>query len=131
MTVCAGLVILFWDWIMANGGEIIYEKPQPGVTGKKEENYFEMCRKFLMKDLMGLIKMIEMYDKNNISDRAMEKLKARVVTKPEFDYDQVAKSSFAAKYLQMWVKCMYQYNIVYTQTEPLRRELAILRKTVE
>lgn len=84
-----------------------------------------------MKDLMGLIKMIEIYDKNNISDRAIEKLKARVVTRPEFDFDQVAKSSFAAKYLQMWVKCMYQYNIVYTQTEPLRRELAILRKTVE
>jgi hypothetical protein len=26
---------------------------------------------------------------------------------------------------------MYQYNIVYTQTEPLRRELSILKKTVE
>lgn len=30
-----------------------------------------MCRKFLMKDLMGLIKMIELYDKNNISDKAV------------------------------------------------------------
>jgi hypothetical protein len=29
------MVILFWDWIMANGGEIIYEKPVPGQTGKK------------------------------------------------------------------------------------------------
>jgi len=72
-----------------------------------------------------------MYDKNNISDRAMERLKVRVIPRPEFDFDQVAKSSFAAKNLQMWVKCMYQYNIVYTQTEPLRRELAILKKTVE
>jgi len=26
---------------------------------------------------------------------------------------------------------MYQYNIVYTKTEPLRRELAILKKQVE
>ncbi len=102
------------------------------MTGaKKEENFFEMCRKFLMKDLVGLIKMIELYDKNNISDKAVERLKQKVIFKPEFDYDQVAKSSFAAKYLQMWVKCMYQYNIVYTQTEPLRRELAILKKTVE
>ncbi len=58
----------------------------------------------------------------------MERLKTKVVFKPEFDYDLVARSSFAAKYLQMWVKCMYQYNIVYTQTEPLRKELAILRK---
>ena len=40
VTVCAGLVILFWDWIMANGGQVIYEKPQPGQVGKKEENYF-------------------------------------------------------------------------------------------
>ena len=61
----------------------------------------------------------------------MERLKAKVVFKPEFDYETVAKSSFAAKFLQMWVKCMYQYNIVYKQTEPLRRELAILKKTVE
>jgi hypothetical protein len=30
-----------------------------------------MCRKFLMKDLVGLIKMIELYDKNNISDKAV------------------------------------------------------------
>lgn len=75
-----------------------------------------MCRKFLMKDLMGLIKMIENYDKNNISEKMMERLKTKVVFKPEFDYDLVARSSFAAKYLQMWVKCMYQYNIVYTQT---------------
>ena len=116
---------------MANGGQVIYEKPQPGQVGRKEENYFEMCRKFLMKDLMGLIKMIQIYDKNNISDRAIERLKVRVIPRPEFDFDQVAKSSFAAKYLQMWVKCMYQYNVVYTQTEPLRRQLAILRKTVE
>jgi hypothetical protein len=83
VTVCAGLVILFWDWIMANGGEIIYEKPVPGATSnKKEENYFEMCRKFLMKDLMGLIKMIELYDKNNISDKAIERLKIKVIFKP-------------------------------------------------
>lgn len=71
VTVCAGMVILFWDWIMANGGEIIYEKPVPGQTGKKEENFFEMTKKFLMKDLMGLIKMIEQYDKNSISERTM------------------------------------------------------------
>lgn len=83
-----------------------------------------------MKDLMGLIKMIELYDKNNITDIAMKGLKEKVVFKPEFDYDQVARSSYAAKYLQMWVKCMYQYNIVYTQTEPLRKELAILKKQV-
>ena len=60
---------------MQNGGEIIWEKPAPGATGKKQENYFEMCRKFLMKDLMGLIKMIELYDKNNITDIAMKGLK--------------------------------------------------------
>ncbi len=73
-----------------------------------------MTKKFLMKDLMGLIKMIEQYDKNSITEKTMERLKAKVIFKPEFDFDVVAKSSFAAKYLQMWVKCMYQYNIVYT-----------------
>lgn len=116
VTVCTGLVILFWDWIMANGGEIIWEKPAPGATGKKEENFFEMCRKFLMKDLMGLIRMIELYDKNNITDRAVERLRDKVIYKPEFDFDQVARSSYAAKYLQMWVKCMFQYNEVYKKT---------------
>lgn len=116
---------------MQNGGEIIWEKPQPGQTGKKQENYFEMCRKFLMKDLMGLIKMIELYDKNNITDVAIKGLRDKVISNPEFEYDKVARSSFAAKYLQMWVKCMFLYNEVYTKTEPLRKELAILKKQVE
>lgn len=30
-----------------------------------------MTRKFLMKDLMGLIKMIQDYDKNSINDKTM------------------------------------------------------------
>ena len=75
-----------------------------------------MCKKFLMKDVMGLKKMIEVYDKNNITDKTMDKVKEKVIFKPDFDYDIVARSSYAAKYLQMWVKCMYQYNIVYKQT---------------
>lgn len=131
VTVCTGLVILFWDWIMANGGEVIWEKPPPGSTGKKTENYFDMCRKYLFKDLIGLLKMIELYDKNNITDIAIKGLKEKVIYKPEFDYHQVERSSYAAKYLQMWVKCMYQYNEVYTKTEPLRKELAILKMQVE
>lgn len=84
-----------------------------------------------MKDLMGLIKMIELYDKNNITDIAIKGLRDKVISNPEFEYDKVARSSFAAKYLQMWVKCMFLYNEVYTKTEPLRKELAILKKQVE
>jgi len=41
-----------------------------------------MTRKFLMKDLMGLIKMIEQYDKNSITERTMERLNAKVIHKP-------------------------------------------------
>jgi hypothetical protein len=30
-----------------------------------------MTKRFLLKDLMGLIKMIEQYDKNSITDKVM------------------------------------------------------------
>lgn len=130
-TVCAGMVILFWDDIVKGGGEMIYYANQPGQIGKKEENYFEMCKKYLLKDVMALIKNIELYDKNAINDKTMAKLLEKVISKKEFDYDMVANSSYAAKFLQMWIKCMYEYTLVYKKTEPMRRELAVLRHKVE
>jgi hypothetical protein len=125
------MVILFWDDIVKNGGEMIYYTNQPGQIGKKEENYFEMCKRYLLKDVLGLIKNIENYDKNAISDKTMAKLQDKVISKKEFDFNLVANSSYAAKFLQMWVSCMYEYTIVYKNTEPMRRELAILRNKVE
>lgn len=53
---------------------MIYYPPEPGQVGKKEENYFDMCKKYLMKDVMNLKKIIEGYDKDSISDKAISKL---------------------------------------------------------
>ena len=110
---------------------MIYYPAEPGQVGKKEENYFEMCKRYLMKDVMNLKKIIEQYDKDSIPDKAINKLVEKVVHKEEFNYDAVAKSSSAASFLQMWIKCMYEYNQVYKKTEPMRRELALLKKTLE
>ena len=41
------------------------------------------------------------------------------------------KCSFATKFLFMWVKAMYDYFRVFTDTKPLREKLAAMRKIVD
>lgn len=84
-----------------------------------------------MKDVMNLKKIIQNFDKDSISDKTIAKLQERVTSKTQFDFHLVSNSSYAASFLQMWIKCMHQYNHVYKQTEPMRKELAQLRKTLE
>lgn len=40
-----------------------------------------MCKRYLLKDVMGLIKNIENYDKNAIGDKTMAKLQEKVISK--------------------------------------------------
>lgn len=53
----AGLVILCESIIKAKGGEIIY---QSGI--KKEENYFETAKRYLLNDPKELLDILMNYD---------------------------------------------------------------------
>ena len=50
--VLGGVVILLQDNIKKNGGQIIIKN----VDGKKEEDYFETAKKYLLNDVNALMK---------------------------------------------------------------------------
>jgi dynein heavy chain len=51
----AGVVILMQDYIKSNGGEIILTMKEGQIGGKKEENFFETARKYLLSDPQKLL----------------------------------------------------------------------------
>lgn len=46
----AGVVVLNTDYIKQNGGEIIMKAKEGQIGGKKEEDYFETARRYLLND---------------------------------------------------------------------------------
>ncbi len=65
----AGCVILLTDHIKKNGEIIITTK-----DGKKEENYFDTARKYLLNDTRELLEILMLYDKDNINPNYIAKL---------------------------------------------------------
>jgi dynein heavy chain len=46
---------------------------------------------------------------------------------PKFSLESAASSSFAIKFIFSWVKAMYDFYKVYTETEPIRVKLEEMR----
>lgn len=126
----SGVVILFTDYIKKNG-EIIMQAKEGQIGGKKEENYFETARKYLLNDPRELLDLLMSYDKDAINAAYVAKLEQKVISQPEFSLHSVEKCSFATKFLYMWVKAMYDYFKVFTETKPLREQLIQMKKIVE
>ncbi len=57
--VMGGIVILLQDQIKKVGGSIVIKT----VDGKKEEDYFETSKKYLLNDVTTLMKCLTEYDK--------------------------------------------------------------------
>lgn len=70
----AGVVILNMDKIKRSGGEVIMTIKEGQVGGKKEENFFETAKKYLLNDTKELLDMLMVYDKDNISAPLIKKL---------------------------------------------------------
>ena len=101
------------------------------IGGKKEENYFETARKYLLNDTRELLELLMGYDKDTTNPLYVKKLEEKVLNQPEFTLIGAEKCSFACKFLYMWVKAMYDYFRVFTDTKPLREQLVSMRKIVE
>jgi dynein heavy chain len=54
-----------------------------------------------------------------------------VIPHPKFTEKDAYGGSKATGYLYGWVKCMYDYFRVYTDTKPIREELAKMKQIVE
>ncbi len=57
--VLGGVVVLLQDKLKANGGQIVIKN----VDGKKEEDYFETAKKYLLNDVTTLMKDLIEYKK--------------------------------------------------------------------
>ena len=57
--VLGGVVVLLQDRLKANGGQIVIKN----VDGKKEEDYFEKAKKYLLNDVTTLMKDLIEYKK--------------------------------------------------------------------
>lgn len=57
--VLGGVVILLQDRLKANGAQIVIKN----VDGKKEEDYFETAKKYLLNDVTTLMKDLIEYKK--------------------------------------------------------------------
>ncbi len=64
------------DFIKKNG-EIIIDRKE---GGKKEENYFETARKYLLNDTRELLDLLMTYDKDAINPANIKKLEEKVLS---------------------------------------------------
>lgn len=126
-----GVVILNQELIRQNGGQILMTAVEGSVGGKKEENYFETAKRYLLTDAKQLLDILLSYDKDSISAAMIKKLDEKILNQPEFTFASVERCSFATKFLFMWVKAMVDYYKVYTETKPLREKLIEMRGIVE
>ena len=58
------------DKIKAVGGQIIIKT----VEGKKEEDYFETAKRYLLNDVSSLMKNLTEYEKESINPQFIKKL---------------------------------------------------------
>lgn len=82
-----------------------------------------------MMDL-SFLDRLKNYEKNNISDRILKKLRV-YTTKPDFDPQIVGQKNLASKSLCMWCKAIDNYAKVAKEVEPKKRKLAELEKVFD
>lgn len=121
ITVLSGCVILFESYMRKNGLKVIYCKPQGLNQGKKEYNYWEMAKKYLLNDPNKFVNMILCFEKDNVSQKTVEKLTEKVFSS-DLSFDKVKKISSAAAVLFEWVKSIYDYCNVKKSTGLLVQE---------
>lgn len=115
----AGVVIMNTDYIK-KVGEIIVT-PVKDQIGKKEENYFLTAKMYLLNDPKELLSTLMNYNREAINPKYIEKLEKVCMGHPKFNEADAYGGSKATGYLFGWVKAMYDFNKVFTETEPLRK----------
>ena len=119
-----GVVILLQDAIKKVGGQIIIKN----VDGKKEEDYFETAKRYLLNDVGSLMTLLTEYKKESISNAFIKKLQEKCLPDPDFTLDRAKTCSYAVQFLYLWVKAMYDFHNVFNSTRPLREKLEATQK---
>jgi dynein heavy chain len=125
-----------------------FQKPPPAIRltmdavcimmhqkGKKNEkggiDYWDDARKMLA-DPAGFIKRLEKYDRDNIAEAVINKMKSFLDTNGKaFTPAIILKASVAAEGLCKWCLAIYDYYFVHKSILPLRENLAEANKKLE
>ena len=76
--VLGGVVILLQDRLKQQNQQIVIKN----VDGKKEEDYFETAKKFLLNDVGTLMKDLTEYKRESINPALIKKLQDKILPDP-------------------------------------------------
>ncbi|KAG2454516.1 hypothetical protein HYH02_000363 [Chlamydomonas schloesseri] len=96
--------------------------PDPNMAGKKIVDWWDASKKLLMDTT--LIQRLKDYDRDNIPQRIIDKIRKEYTGDPDFTPANAAKASSAAEGLCKWVHAMDQYDKVAKVVAPKRAALA-------
>ncbi|XP_023288729.1 dynein heavy chain 7, axonemal-like [Orussus abietinus] len=99
----------------------------PGEGGRMVEDYWKPSLRLLgdMKFLESLLT----FDKDNIPERIITKIRTSILTNPNFDPDKIRNASTACEGLCKWVFALSEYDVVAREVAPKKRALAKAEST--
>ncbi|KAK7101371.1 hypothetical protein V1264_019760 [Littorina saxatilis] len=95
--------------------------PDPNNPGSKMLDYWGNAKRML-SDFSFLTSLRE-YDKDNIPEHVMAKIRKEFMTNPDFDPAKVAKASSAAEGLCKWIMAMEMYDRIAKVVAPKKVKL--------
>ncbi|XP_061837093.1 dynein axonemal heavy chain 12-like [Nerophis lumbriciformis] len=100
----------------------------PAGSGKKILDYWGLSKKLLGD--MNFLRDLREYDKDNIAEDSIQKIRSTYITNPDFNPAQVAKASSAAEGLCKWIKAMESYDRVVKIVAPKKAKQAKAQETL-
>ena len=97
--------------------------------GTYVEDYWRAALRML-SDVKFLDSLLN-FDKDNIPDAVIEKIRNEYLTNPDFDPEKIKKVSTACEGLCRWVYAMSEYDKVSKVVAPKKRALAEAQKTYD
>ena len=96
------------------------KKPQEEKKAQYDpEGYWDLSRKTLLADPNGLLVELKAYDKDNIPDELIEKVKPQMEL-PEMAEKKVESASLALVAVRIWIVAMIKYHQVLKVVNPMR-----------
>ena len=112
-------------------------KPPPGVVMVmeavlillKEKTTWDNAKKVMSNT--NFLKMLQDFDKDNIPENIVKKLKTKYTSNADFTVERMQKVSVAATTLCKWVHAMVVYSEVVKTVEPKKKRLAEMNAKLE
>ena len=95
---------------------------KPDGTGKTVEDYWPTSKKLLGE--MNFLAALKEFDKDNIPDAIVKKIRQKYITNPDFDPEKIKNVSSACEGLCKWVRAIEVYDQVAKVVAPKRASLA-------